>query len=138
MLRRDVLRLGVGGGAVGALGALTSCATTIPAPTRVFSNGVASGLHSPDEVVLWTRVAPEKAAGNFTVTWEVATDDTFSSVVATGTETATAATDHTVKVLASGLEGDRSHWYRFRHPGEDAAVGRARTLPAPGPSTACL
>jgi len=138
MLRRDVLRLGVGGGALGAVAALSSCAPETVAPTRVFASGVASGLHSPAEVVLWTRVAPEKAAGNFSVTWEVATDDTFSTVVATGTETATAATDYTVKVLAGGLVADRSYWYRFRHPGEDSTVGRARTLPLPGAATTSL
>jgi alkaline phosphatase D len=135
--RRDVLRLGVGGGAAGALAAFTACAPTSPA-SRVFAEGVASGLHSDTEVVLWTRVSPERAGGDFTVGWEVATDQGFSDVVASGASTASAATDHIVKVLVGGLGADQSYWYRFIHPAEGSPVGRARTMPAPGAATSSL
>ena len=132
MDRRGVLRLGAGGGLAVALGAATSCAPEPVAPTRVFSQGIASGLHSHTEVVLWSRVAPELAGGDLSVAWEVATDDSFSSVVAHGTAVAAAGADHTVKVLVGGLDPNRSYWYRFRHSAEDSRTGRARTLPAPG------
>ncbi|MFV0318343.1 MAG: alkaline phosphatase D family protein [Microthrixaceae bacterium] len=132
MRRRDVLRLGAGGGLVAAVGAASSCSPE-PAPARrVFDQGVASGLHSDSEVVLWSRVAPERAGGDVGLTWEVADDDTFANVVASGATSAQVGSDHTVKVLVGGLDPDRSWWYRFRHSAEDSPIGRARTLPAPG------
>ncbi len=137
MQRRDLLRMGLGGSAVGAVGTATACAPTT-APTRVFSEGVASGLHSDTEVVLWTRVSPQQANGQFTIGWEVATDQGFTNVVASGNATASAAADHTVKVLAGGLGADQQYWYRFIHPNEGSTVGRARTMPAPGATTSSL
>ncbi|MGI9579561.1 MAG: PhoD-like phosphatase N-terminal domain-containing protein, partial [Microthrixaceae bacterium] len=137
MQRRDLLRLGVGGGAAGAIGAATACAPTVPAKL-VFSEGVASGLHSATEVVLWTRLSPECAQGDFGVTWEVASDPGYGNVVASGTATAAAAADHTVKVLVAGLSPDQSYWYRFIHSAENSPPGRARTLPAPGATTTSL
>ena len=137
MERRDLFRLGIGGGAAGALGALTACAPETPV-TKVFSEGVASGLHSPSEVVLWTRVSPERAAGDLGVGWEVATDQGFSNVVAAGNASAAPGADHTVKVLVSGLAADQSYWYRFIHSSENSPTGRARTMPAPGSTTTSL
>ena len=139
MHRRDVLRLGAGAFGAGAVGLATAgCAAPEgPAPTTPFSSGIASGLHSPTQVVLWTRVDP-RVAGPATVTWEVGDDPAFSSVVASGTAAASPAADSTVKVLVGGLDPDRSYWYRFTTPSAASPVGRARTMPVAGASVASM
>lgn len=138
--RRGLLRLGAGGSlAVAAAGLVSSCAPEPGVPVdRVFVQGIASGLHSSHQVVLWTRVTPEIAGTDLSLRWEVATDDTFATVVASGTTTADPGADHTVKLLVGGLQADRSYWYRFRHSAEDSPVGRARTLPGPGAPVASM
>lgn len=138
--RRGLLRLGAGGSlAAAAAGLVSACAPEpgVP-PDRVFAQGIASGLHSSDQVVLWTRTAPEIAGTDLSLRWEVATDDSFGTVVASGSTAADPAADHTVKVLVGGLQPDRSYWYRFRHSAEDSPVGRARTLPGPGASVSSM
>ena len=138
MQRRDFLRLGAGGAGLAATGlVLPACAPAMSRPpASVFDQGVASGLHSPSEVVLWTRVEPTLSGGATVAGWELATDPGFGTVVASGTAAAAADTDHCVKVLAGGLQADRSYWYRFTvgtSSGDVVSpVGRARTLPAAG------
>jgi alkaline phosphatase D len=142
MDRRSFLRAGASGAGVAALGATgVACAPTPvgPTPTEVFSLGVASGLHSPTEVVLWTRVEPLIAPTVTQIVWEVADDPGFSTTVASGLAPVSAATDHTVKVLVGGLDPDRSYWYRFVAPGgQGSDMGRARTLPAVGSAVGSL
>ena len=104
-----------------------------------FTLGVASGYPLPDGVVLWTRLAPEplNTSGNggmadaaVTVTWEVAADDAFRTIVRKGTALATAEWAHSVHVEIGGLQAARWYHYRF-HAGEaTSAVGRFRTAPA--------
>jgi alkaline phosphatase D len=137
MRRREFLRLGAGGIGAAALGTAAAC-TPLPGPpepTTTFSLGVASGLHSPTEVVLWTRVEPLIAPGVASVDWEVATSPSFGTVVASGTVPVSPANDSTVKVLVGGLSPGTTYWYRFTTGGEDSPVGRTRTLPAPGAPT---
>lgn len=135
MDRRDFLRAGAGTFGLAALGGLSAaCTPSGGTPSGVWSTGVASGLHSSSEVVLWTRVEPLLAPGVTSVEWEVAADDTFTDVVASGTAPVSLASDNCVKVLVGGLAADRSWWYRFRAGSEISPVGRARTLPAPGSS----
>ncbi|MFN8051035.1 MAG: alkaline phosphatase D family protein [Acidimicrobiales bacterium] len=138
--RRDFLRLG----ALGAAGAAglwlpTGCAPPPryqpPSNGTPFSCGVLSGLHSPTEVVLWTRLDPELAPGATSVAWELATDAGLSNVVASGTHEVGPAADFTAKVLVGGLDPDRSYWYRFSVANGPSPIGRARTLPTPEATT---
>jgi alkaline phosphatase D len=140
MDRRDFLRAGAGTFGLAALGGLAVACTpgTGGTPSSVWSAGVASGLHSPSEVVLWTRVEPLLAPTVTSVDWQVASDPSFVDVVASGTAPVTTATDNCVKVLVGGLSADRSYWYRFRTGTEISPVGRARTLPEPGASASRL
>jgi alkaline phosphatase D len=92
---------------------------------------VASGLHSPTELVIWTRVDPGAAPGTTSVDWDVATDPGFGTIVASGSASVSAASDSTVKVLVGGLTPRTDHWYRFRLPASTSPVGHARTMPAP-------
>ncbi len=94
-----------------------------------FESGVASGDPTSRAVVLWTRAVPEQAAGAIEVEWDVATDEGFAQVVATGRGRTSSARDWTVKVDCSGLAADRWYWYRFRAGGATSPTGRTRTLP---------
>ncbi|WP_327282981.1 alkaline phosphatase D family protein [Streptomyces sp. NBC_01205] len=102
-----------------------------------FLHGIASGDPLPDGILLWTRVTPTPEAvpgsgvGPATrVTWEVAEDKAFSRIAASGSVTATAASDHTVKADVRGLRPQTPYFYRFTAGGTVSPVGR--TLTAPG------
>lgn len=103
-----------------------------------FTLGVASGDPTPDGVVLWTRLAPEPLAGGgmpeeaVEVRWELARDERMRDVVARGREVARPDLAHSVHAEVRGLEPGRWYWYRFYSGGEESAVGRTKTAPAPG------
>ena len=103
-----------------------------------FTLGVASGYPTAEGVVLWTRLAPDPLAGGHAprgaikVGWEVATDDAFRNIVRKGTEAATPQWGHSVHAEVAGLEPARHYYYRFHAGGAVSAVGRTRTVPAPG------
>lgn len=134
--RRSVLRAGAAGVVLGA-GAAAAGAPTASADEPVFAHGIASGDPLPDAVLLWTRVTPTPDATpgsgvgpTVTVTWEVATDPAFASVVTSGTVSTGPDRDHTVKADATGLHPATTYYYRFRAAGAVSAVGRTRTAPA--------
>ncbi|WP_158884841.1 alkaline phosphatase D family protein [Amycolatopsis anabasis] len=105
-----------------------------------FKLGVASGDPLPDGVVLWTRLAPtpldpDRPGGmptnqNFTVDWEVATDERFTNVVQRGSEVAVPGAAHSVHAEVHGLRPDYEYFYRFKTEGHLSPVGRTRTAPA--------
>ncbi|MHC3473916.1 alkaline phosphatase D family protein, partial [Streptomyces sp. 7R007] len=107
------------------------------AETPQFLHGVASGDPLPDGILLWTRVTPTAEATpgsglgpDTEVGWVVAKDRAFTTVVAKGSTTATAASDHTVKADIRGLEPATDYWFRFTAGGTDSPVARTRTAPA--------
>ncbi|MFI1286138.1 alkaline phosphatase D family protein [Streptomyces sp. NPDC020858] len=117
---------------LGASAAHAAGSSTAPA----FLHGVASGDPLPDGVLLWTRVTPttEAVPGSglgpaVQVGWEVASDQAFSRIVAGGTVTASAATDHTVKVDVRGLQPQTPYWYRFTAGSAVSPAGRTLTTP---------
>ena len=132
----------LGGAAAGALalglGRWTGIAGASAGKGEPFSLGVASGDPLHDRVILWTRLAPDPLRGggldedDVEVEWEVATDDGFTDVVASGTATAEGRWAHSVHVDADGLEPDSWYWYRFRALGATSPAGRTRTAPARG------
>ncbi|MGX1489697.1 alkaline phosphatase D family protein [Streptomyces tendae] len=102
-----------------------------------FLHGVASGDPLPDGVLLWTRVTPTPDAvpgsgigPDVEVSWTVALDKAFMNVVAKGSTTATAASDHTVKADIRGLSPSTDYWFRFSAGGTDSPAARTRTAPA--------
>ncbi|MFE0473081.1 alkaline phosphatase D family protein [Streptomyces sp. NPDC058947] len=116
-------------------------AATLPAravdQAPAFLHGVASGDPLPDGVLLWTRVTPVPEAipgsgigPDTEVSWTVARDKAFMNVVAKGSTTATAASDHTVKADIRGLEPGTDYWFRFSAGGTDSPAARTRTAPA--------
>ncbi|KUO23012.1 alkaline phosphatase D family protein [Streptomyces dysideae] len=102
-----------------------------------FLHGVASGDPLPDGILLWTRVTPTPEAipgsglgPDTEVSWTVARDKALTAIVAKGSLTATAASDHTVKADIRGLEPATDYWFRFSAGGTDSPVARTRTAPA--------
>lgn len=106
--------------------------------TYPFQLGVASGDPMPDGFVLWTRLAPEPLeighgmpAQPVALSWEVAADQQFQTIVRSGTAIARPELGHSVHVEVAGLEPARTYWYRFVAGTERSLAGRARTIPAP-------
>ena len=95
-----------------------------------FGLGVASGQPRSDRMVLWTRVTGSSLPQRFEVTWQLASDERFRRIVASGSETADAADAHSVHAEPAGLEPARWYWYRFTALGRQSPVGRTRTAPA--------
>lgn len=137
LLRRDFLRLAAVSVAASAI-PLAGCgdsevaaASTDPADVaRVFPQGIASGDPRSDGVILWTRV--EGATAGDRIRYDVARDDAFREIVASGTTSTDADRDHVVKLSVGGLEAHTTYYYRFVGLGVAAPIGRTRTAPAPG------
>ncbi len=111
-----------------------------PAAARLlFPWGVASGAPVADGVVLWTRLAGpggSRLVGRVSVDWWVWPAGQPQQVVARGRVGASADGGYSAHAEVSGLEPDQWYEYRFGAAGAHSAVGRTRTLPAPGSQTA--
>lgn len=130
--------------ALAAVGSLAACGggggddpgpaaapATPPQTPATFAFGVASGDPLADRVILWTHAKVAASTADVVLTWQVATDPEFRSVVRSGNVTATADVSFTAKVDATGLVAGTSYFYRFRDAtGASSSVGTTRTLPA--------
>ncbi|MER5180824.1 alkaline phosphatase D family protein [Streptomyces sp. NPDC002896] len=132
--RRTVVKAAA---ATAALAPLVAAPQALAADGPAFLHGVASGDPLPDGVLLWTRVTPvpEAVPGSgkgpdTEVSWEIAEDKGFTTVVGRGTTTATAGSDHTVKADVRGLRPASVYYFRFRAGDAVSPVGRTRTTPA--------
>ncbi|HHH11489.1 MAG TPA: alkaline phosphatase [Sorangium sp.] len=101
---------------------------------RMFPQGVASGDPKPSSVVLWTRVEAAGAAA-VTVDFEVASDDSFNTIVVSGQSDATADSDHTIRLLVTGLNPYTHYYYRFTATDAQGltvqgVIGRTKTAPS--------
>ncbi|XUM00633.1 alkaline phosphatase D family protein [Streptomyces venezuelae ATCC 10712] len=135
--RRSVVKAAAATAAVAPvlLGAASPALADTGAPA--FLHGVASGDPLPDGVLLWTRVTPTPEAvpgsglgPDVQVGWELAEDRSFARVVASGTTTASAASDHTVKADVRGLRPATAYWFRFTSGTAVSPAARTRTAPA--------
>jgi alkaline phosphatase D len=141
--RRTVVKAAAAGAALIPLTAATAAHADTAAPA--FLHGVASGDPLPDGILLWTRVTPTAEAvpgsglgPDTEVGWTVATDKAFKSVVASGSTTATAASDHTGKADVRGLKPATDYWFRFTGGGTVSPAARTRTAPAEGATVSGL
>ena len=126
--------MGVPGCATDDLAAATDEASQNASTVRHnFPQGVASGDPRPTSVVLWTRVviagAADAECGPVRVRVQVSRDTRFASVVVDHELVVTADSDHTVRVLVTGLVAATDYHYRFI-AGPDRITGRTRTAPA--------
>ena len=106
-------------------------APAAPVVNAQFTYGVASGDPLADRVVLWTyaKIADSNAA--VPLTWQVASDSSFTTLVNSGQVEALEANGFTVKIDATGLTAGAAYYYRFRDAaGTTSPVGTTRTLPA--------
>ena len=96
-----------------SLGALSLRGFAIDKPAAAhFTHGIASGDPLADRVILWTRVLPGSGdAEAVPCTWQVATDETFKTIVASGEAVARAERDYTVKIDSAVCPG-LSYCYR--------------------------
>ncbi|MFJ5777291.1 alkaline phosphatase D family protein [Streptomyces sp. NPDC093094] len=142
--RRSVVKAAAAGAVLAApLAASLPARAAEAAPA--FLHGIASGDPLPDGILLWTRVtpAPEAVPGSglgpdTPVSWTVATDKALTNIVAKGSLTATAASDHTVKADVRGLAPATDYFFRFSAGGTDSPTGRTRTAPAADAAVANL
>ncbi|MFF7638817.1 alkaline phosphatase D family protein [Streptomyces canus] len=110
-----------------------------------FTLGVASGDPLPGSVLLWTRLAPApfEADGGLppqyvVVQWELASDESFSAPVRSGTAVAYPEYRHALRVDVDGLDPDRVYYYRFKTGTWLSETGRTRTAPATTAAAASL
>ncbi|MET0291134.1 MAG: alkaline phosphatase D family protein [Steroidobacteraceae bacterium] len=110
-----------------------------PPRANPFTLGVASGYPTSASVVLWTRLAPEPLSPDggmglapVEVRWEVAEDETFRRIAASGSVWAQCGEAHSVHVEPFGLQPAREYWYRFTLGDHRSPVGHTRTATAPG------
>ena len=101
-----------------------------------FTLGVASGDPWPDGFVLWTRLAPKPleigsglSDAIYSVSWEVASDESFQEIVRSGVAEAHPDLGHSVHIELFDLQPSRRYWYRFRHGQFESTVGTVRTAP---------
>jgi len=102
-----------------------------------FTLGVASGDPTADGVVLWTRLAPEFPDGQglsapVTVYWRIGNDPEFKNPVQSGVVTALPDNAHCVHIGVENLQPGTVYYYQFETSGFMSAIGRTKTLPAPG------
>lgn len=141
LTRRRVLTLAAGAGA-GLFAAPLLGRSVLAQPVFTvypFQLGVAAGDAQPDGFVIWTRLAPEPLAIGHgmptqpvAVSWEVAADEGFATIVRKGETVARPELGHSVHVEVGGLEPARPYWYRFSAGRERSLTGRARTAPLAG------
>jgi alkaline phosphatase D len=140
--RRLFLAYGSALAALPAIAARTSAADRkVAFSADPFALGVASGDPDATGALLWTKLAPKPADPDggmkpeaVPVRWEVASDETMKTIVATGTSIATPQLGHSVHAEVRGLKPDRWYWYRFTAGDAVSPIGRTRTLPAPDTS----
>ncbi len=145
--RRDFLvKTASASAAVAMIGTLAACGGSdpaavflIPPPKADFKYGVASGDPLTDRVILWTHAKIANSIDAVWLTWQVAADNAFATVVRTGRVQTTETSSFTAKVDVTGLTAGTSYFYRFvDDAGVISAVGTTRTLPAANASSVKL
>ncbi len=152
--RRSLIKMGWASSMGLAGGSIFGCAMPAAALNMElqgispFALGVASGSPKATSVILWTRLSTPAQSGKaipdraVDVRWEIASDDTFTKIVGSGTAQALPQLGHSVHVEVKNLQPQQRYWYRFR-VGRGAAdvlspVGTTLTAPKADVLTARL
>ena len=115
---------------VAAVGAVAACGGGDSVSPAQFAYGVASGDPLADRVILWTHAKIPGSNAVVPLTWEVASDSSFKTIVSTGKVETLEANAFTAKVDATGLAAGNTYFYRFRDAADSVSpVGTTRTLP---------
>ena len=131
--RRQFLTQSAGLAAVGSSAALVACGgsggSSSPSPAQ-FLYGVASGDPLTDRIILWTHAKRPNQESDVNLTWQIATDFGFTSLVTSGTVVAANSAGNTAKVDATGLTAGKTYYFRFTdETGASSPIGTTRTLP---------
>lgn len=125
--RRGALALIGGGATLSGAGVARASARLSRAQ---FTHGVACGDPTVSGLVIWTRAVGEDAVVQ--LSWQVATDPDFGSIVMQGVTRTHAGRDYTVKVEVEGLLSGRRYFYRFHSADSVSPAGQGVTLPDAG------
>ena len=102
-------------------------------PSRLFAqgftHGIASGDPTANSLTLWSRYQHAESK-SVKLTWEIASDRSFSDIIRMGIVAADPEHDYCVNVRAAGLQPGSTYYYRFRNNVEASAVGQSKTLAA--------
>jgi len=129
--REFIIKMASVSGVVAAGSVLSACGGgSSNDPMLQFNYGVASGDPLTDRVILWTHARYVGSTDSVALTYQVATDVGFSTIVSTGTVNASASTGYTAKADALGLTAGTSYYFRFIAGRWISPVGVTRTLPA--------
>ena len=134
--RRDFIVKTTSTAAVVAIGSsLAACGGSddpvVPIKPAEFNFGVASGDPLASSVILWTHAKVPGSNEPVALTWEIASDADFKTIVNSGSVQAIETSGFTAKVDASKLVAGASYFYRFKDAvGTTSRVGSTRTLPA--------
>ncbi|HEX8460028.1 MAG TPA: alkaline phosphatase D family protein, partial [Segetibacter sp.] len=93
-----------------------------------FQHGVASGDPLATQVIIWTRITPEKA-GDCMVKWAVSKDNTFTQIAQSGEVITNVEKDYTVKIDVTGLSPSNAYFYHFTFQNTISPVGKTKTTP---------
>lgn len=96
-----------------------------------FDYGVASFDPTDSKVILWTRVTPATNAAKITLTYQIALDAAFSTIIKTESVDAAVDDDFTVSIDISGLLSNTSYFYKFfiTNTSTTSLIGETKTLP---------
>jgi alkaline phosphatase D len=81
--------------------------------------------------VLWTRLTGAGLTAQVPLRWELAHDERFTRLAASGDLSAHAADGHSARAEPTGLAPARGYFFRFIAQGQASPVGRTRTAPTP-------
>ena len=108
----------------------TATPSTTTAAASQFLYGVASGDPLTDRVILWTHAKRPGSEANVNLTYQVAKDYGFTTIVTSGSVVAQNSAGNTAKVDATGLTAGTIYYYRFIDDvGTNSPIGTTRTLP---------
>lgn len=130
--RRDALRSALLGGLATGVSACATTGTRSAADLSgaQFLHGVASGEPATDGFLIWSRITPPAGtSGTAELTYDVATDVSFTDVISSGTVETGAYRDWTLKADVKGLKPGQRYFYRFQAGNITSPTGRSRTLP---------
>ena len=121
--------------ALAVSGSLVACGDSSAEPAQ-FKYGVASGDPLASSVILWTHAKIAGSINPVGLSWQLASDSSFTAQLQSGRVNATEATDFTAKVDVLGLTAGNNYFYRFvDDAGVVSPVGNTRTLPASSATT---
>lgn len=128
--RREFLLKSASAAAVVASSAALSACGESPLTPAEYRYGVASGDPLTDRVILWTYAKSTDSNLSVPLTYEVATDSAFSTIVKSGSCLTSSDTGFTTKVDVTGLSAGTTYYYRFQDATRAVSpVGITRTLP---------